>query len=81
LINKKPENKYINEEKLKVDYLIISSNPYLKISEMLNLYEFDLLIFDSSNSFYSVRRWKDECRENNIEFYSVSESGAFVVDI
>jgi competence protein ComEC len=81
LINKKPENKYLNEEKLKVDYLIISSNPYLKISEMLNLYEFDLLIFDSSNSFYSVRRWKDECRENNIDFYSVSESGAFVVDI
>ncbi len=81
LVNKKPENKYGNEEKLKVDYLIISSNPYLKISDILNLYEFDLLIFDSSNSFYSVKRWKDECRENKIDFYSVSESGAFVVEI
>ena len=81
LIDKRPVYKPENLKKLKMDYLVIIANPFIKISELMKLYEFDLLIFDSSNSFYSIRKWKEECIENNINFYSVSESSAFVVDI
>ncbi|MBI9037364.1 MAG: ComEC family competence protein [Bacteroidales bacterium] len=81
LIDKRPAFKNEDLKKLKLNYLIITENPYLKIDELTKLYEFDLLIFDSSNSFYSIRKWKKECIKNNISYYSVPESGAFVVDI
>lgn len=64
-----------------VDYLIVSMNPQLKMEDILKFYHADKIIFDSSNSPYRVRKWKEECEKLKLNYYSVMDSGAFVSDI
>ncbi|MCK5028232.1 MAG: ComEC family competence protein [Bacteroidales bacterium] len=64
-------------EKLKTNYIILSENTDLSISDLISCFEFDEIIFDSSNSFYKVRTWKKECLNSGIKFHDVSEEGAY----
>jgi len=66
---------------LKVDYLVICQNPRLKIRELIYLFDFEIIIFDSSNSFWNVDRWIEECKANNIKYHSTGRSGAFIVNM
>lgn len=66
---------------LTVDYLILSQSPDIHIRELLPLYHFNTLLFDSSNSPRLLKRWKRECTKLNIPYHSVSDAGAFIVDL
>ena len=67
--------------KLKLDYLIITGNPNIKISDLLNIYDPGLIIFDGSNNYYKIKRWTKECLEKNIKFYNVKDEGAFITQL
>lgn len=77
ILNKNEELKLSNKS-LMIDYLIISENPKIEIKDILEFYNPKLIIFDSSNKFWMLDKWKLECEELNINFYSVIDSGAFV---
>ncbi len=84
IVNKGNESKYINQlmiTPLNIDYLIVSGNPKIKIEELIKLYKAKEIVFDSSNSLYYINKWKEECVKLNQPYYSVSESGALVVDL
>lgn len=66
---------------LTVDYLILSQSPDIHIRQLTQRYHFNTLIFDSSNSLRLLKRWKKECTKLNISYHSVSDAGAFVVDL
>jgi competence protein ComEC len=66
---------------LKIDYLICSNNCKFKLQEVLKMYNPTLIIFDSSNNKYQIDKWKTECIQCHKAFYSVVNSGAWVVDI
>lgn len=66
---------------LKIDFLIVSKNPKLKMKELIELFHPREIIFDSSNSISKVNKWKKECVELNCNYYSVIDSGAFEIDI
>jgi competence protein ComEC len=65
---------------INIDYLLISNNPKLKITQVLKKFNCKKLIFDSSNSEYKIAAWKKECLALNQPFYAVSESGAFELE-
>jgi len=65
-------------QKLKLDYLIISQNPRIDISTLKLMYEFDKIIFDSSNSFWQVNQWLEECDELKVNYWSTRHKGAYV---
>ena len=65
-------------KKLKLNYLVIRDNPKIKIAGLLNLYDFDKIIFDSSNSFYNVKKWKSDCQKLGVEYFDVKSQGAFI---
>jgi competence protein ComEC len=67
--------------KEELDFIVISENPKLKIENLLGRIKFKKLIFDSSNSAYKIKLWKQQCRENGIAFYDVSTQGAFVENL
>ncbi|MCF8298906.1 MAG: ComEC family competence protein [Saprospiraceae bacterium] len=77
ILNKNEELKHSNKN-LKIDYLIVSGNPDIKIENILEFYQPELIIFDSSNKFWVIDKWKTECEMLNVNFYSVNDSGAFV---
>lgn len=68
-------------EKIDVDYLLMTNNTRAKIDDIQNRFNAGILIFDSSNSYWKVEKWVDECKEKNIEYYSVLHSGAFVAEL
>jgi competence protein ComEC len=84
IVDKANESTYLNQlmvTPLSIDYLIVSRNPKIKMEEIIRLYKAKEIVFDSSNSLYHINKWKTECAKLNQHCYSVSESGAFVVDL
>ncbi|MDA3953606.1 MAG: ComEC/Rec2 family competence protein [Bacteroidales bacterium] len=71
-------NKYIPKEKINIDYIILSENININIIELNKYFEFEKLIFDSSNSFYKIKTWEKDCKKNNIAYYNVVDKGAFI---
>ncbi len=68
-------------KKLKVNALLISGNKKLPLASLLEWFEPDIIIFDSSNSFYKVRQWKTEAAEMGVATYDVSTNGAFLKNL
>lgn len=83
IINKDLDGNGVGEhrKKVNIDYLIISNGPKLKMKNALEFYNPKQIIFDSSNPNYKLMKWKEECVELKQSYYSVSDSGAFEVDI
>ncbi|MDY6801276.1 MAG: ComEC/Rec2 family competence protein [Bacteroidota bacterium] len=70
--------RYPSNEILAVDYVILSENPRLDIKNLTKNLHFKMLIFDSSNNFYSIAKWKKQCQELGLNYYDLTEQGAFV---
>ncbi|MEZ5196593.1 MAG: ComEC/Rec2 family competence protein [Bacteroidales bacterium] len=64
-------------QKMRVDYIILSGSPFLKIEELNACFVFDKIVFDASNSLWMVNKWKEECKESGIDFYDVKTNGAW----
>jgi competence protein ComEC len=70
-----------SDEKMKIDYIIISKNPRIKITQIAKNFDCKNYIFDASNSLYKIEQWKKECEELHLHFHSVLEQGAFVINL
>ena len=67
--------------KLNVDYLVIKNNPKLRIKDLRQLYQPECVIIDGSNSIYKTEKWLAEFKKAGLKAYSVSKSGAFIVEL
>lgn len=67
--------------KLKVDYLFIKGNPSLRVSDLLKLYQPELIVIDGSNSLYRTEKWLAELKQVKLNAYSIKNSGALVVNL
>jgi competence protein ComEC len=81
IIDKKFKWRGEPNEKIKVDLMIISGNANLKIPEILMHFDPGKIVFDSSNSGYRLKKWKEECLAASKPFHLVTESGAFEMNI
>lgn len=70
--------KYTPVSKLKTDYIILSEDIQIAVKELMNYFEFELIIFDTSNSYYTINRWEKECKENEIEYVNILNDGAYI---
>jgi competence protein ComEC len=67
--------------KIHIDYIIISKNPKLKIADLSKNFDCSNFVFDASNPPWKIEQWKKECEELHLHFHSVSEQGAFVINL
>jgi ComEC/Rec2-related protein len=67
-------------EKINVDYIIISKNPKLYIPQLAQVFNCSQYVFDGSNSLWKIAKWKKDCEQLHLPCYTVPEQGAFVVD-
>lgn len=65
-------------QRLHFDYLILSENARVKIAEIAKAIDCHLVIFDGSNSYYTIRKWKKECEALHLRTHTVATQGAFV---
>lgn len=80
-INNHTELSEFSSCKIKLDYIIISDNPKIKIRDILNRFEVKVLIIDSSNSVYKARQFTEQCTELGVDYHAVFKSGAFIADL
>jgi competence protein ComEC len=74
-------NYYPLAKKINMDYILITKNPSLTIADLTKNFDCKNFIFDASNSFYKIEQWKKECEDLHLHFHSVSEQGAFVINL
>lgn len=68
-------------QKTDVDVIIVSKNPRLNISQLVNIFNCKQFVFDASNPSWKIERWQKECRELNLQSHSIPGEGAFVYDV
>jgi competence protein ComEC len=72
---------YRGAKKMKLDFIVISKNAPVKISDIASNFDCGNYIFDASNSLWKIEKWKKECEELHLHSHSVSLQGAFVTDL
>ena len=68
-------------QKVSIDYIIFSKNPRIDLAELASAFNCKKYIFDASNSSWKIEQWKKECEELHLQFHSVPEQGAFVINL
>ena len=64
-----------------VDIIILSGDADITIGELQKMVVCNEIVFDSSNSAGKINKWKAECENAGIPFYSVAEKGAFIFNL
>ncbi len=72
---------YPTDTKMNVDYILITNNSRINISDLENIFEFEELIIDNSNSFWQVNKWVEECEKAGIKYYVLGNQGAKEIKI
>jgi competence protein ComEC len=71
------KSKYqVPENKLKVDYLLLSAGFKGTVVLVKEYFSFDTLIIDPSVSYYIQKQIIEECKNKNVNYIAVAESGA-----
>jgi competence protein ComEC len=63
---------------LELDFVVIQDNPSFLIEDLKQKLSFKELIFDTSNSFWRIKKWKSECDKIGVIYYDVNEKGAWI---
>jgi competence protein ComEC len=63
-----------------VDLLVLSKNPKLFISQLMNAYAIKQVVLDGSVPQWKAARWQRDCDSLHIPCYNVVENGAFVLN-
>ncbi len=69
-----------SSEALKIDYLIIGNKLKPRIEQLLTCVSPSEIIVDKSISEWYTESIRNACNEKNIQFYSVTEKGAYVLN-
>lgn len=69
------------EKKLEIDYIILSDNSRISLSDISTLFNFDKIIIDSSNSAQIAEAWENENEELELNIHNVRRDGAFIVSL
>jgi competence protein ComEC len=62
---------------IRLDWLIISGNPKLRLSDICRVFTFKVLIIDGSNPMWKARDWLKEASEMKLDCRSVALQGTF----
>ena len=66
---------------VKTDILLLRKNPKVTIAECRQRFDFQMAIFDVSNSQRQTERWRRECEEHGWQCYDVRRRGAAVIEV
>ena len=67
---------------VRLDYLIISGNPWIEdITELWTSFRKPVIILDASNKEWLCRKWSEEMDSLKIPYHNVPSTGALVVDL
>jgi competence protein ComEC len=69
------------QQKRKIDLLILSKNPKLYIGTLIKSFSISQIVIDGSVPAWKAALWKRDCDSLHIPCYDVSQNGAFVMNL
>lgn len=63
---------------VEVDVLVLSGSPKVSIAECRERFPCGLVVFDASNTFRQIERWRKECEAEGWVYHDVRTMGAWV---
>lgn len=73
-------HRFSSAEKIDLDYIIVSKNPSVTITDLFKVFNCKTYVFDASNSMRKIEQWKKECEELHLQSHSIPDQGALVVN-
>lgn len=67
--------------KIPLDLLVISKNPKFHLATLWKTFIIKQVVFDGSVPGWRLKYWKKDCDSLRIPYYSVTEKGAFVMNL
>lgn len=71
----------IPEEKFKTDLLLVTNNCPLSLQTLTQQFDFKTIVFDASNSDFTVKRYSDEASLLDLHYINTRESGAYILNL
>ena len=68
-----------SENKQDIDLLVLSKNPKVYISKLVDNFNIHQVVFDGSAPSWKIKYWKKDCDSLHIPYHDVNEKGAFVM--
>ncbi len=68
-------------KKIYADVVVLSKNPPVSIAQLNQVFNCRYYVFDASCLAWKIKKWEEECRGLDISYHTVSEQGAFIMDI
>lgn len=78
LFDKQLQNKNLSH-KLKVDYLYLTGNPHITVTELNRNYEYASLVIDGNNSDRSVMDWENQAKTRHINYKIIKRNNSLIV--
>jgi len=72
---------YAPSEKIKIDYLYLSHNSKQKPEIVFQVFDCNTIILDENNWLNCEKEWIQYCMEHNINYHSMREKGALMVEL
>ncbi len=69
------------KERIKVDIMLISHQPKIRLSALAAAFDCKLYVFDGSNAMWKIRYLKKEADSLHLRHYSSAEKGALVLEL
>ncbi|MBE0646281.1 MAG: ComEC/Rec2 family competence protein, partial [Bacteroidales bacterium] len=66
------------QDTLHADILILRNNPTLRMENLVRCFSPHQIVIDPTNSWYSLRKWKEDAETLGVSCYSVMEEGAYI---
>jgi len=66
------------EKKTRLDFMVLSNNPDIRISNLAAAFNCPVIVFDASNRLWKIEQWMKECDALHLQGYSIPERGAFI---
>lgn len=68
-------------EKIKVDAIVLTKNPKIYFSKLVQQFDCKQYVFDSSNPYWKVNYWKKDADSLGIKYHSTATDGAFEINL
>ncbi len=64
-------------KRVKVNAVLITDNPWIKLQKLNEDVEFSLVLIDATNKEYRINQWVQQARELGIKYYVLKQNPAF----
>ncbi len=81
LIWDKRMNEKTYGENVRVDALLLSGNPKIKIADLSKIVSFKMLLIDGTNPDYKIKQWANESNNLSLNFYVLKKNPAYIISL